>query len=443
MQAFQEAAVLRKTAMRIIPLMFILYIVSFIDRTNVGFAALQMNHQIGLTPAMYGLGAGIFFIGMCPFEVPSNLMMVRFGARVWLTRIMIAWGLVTLATSMVTGPHSFYAMRFLLGISEAGFFPGVLFYLTFWFPREHRTRIIAGFMISLPIAAAIGGPVSSFVLQAFDGVLGLPGWRWIFIVEGIPAVLMAFVTYRILLDRPSQARWLEPAERQWLQAKIDRELSEDQAHGATAVMATLLDWRTLLITFTGICFVIGFYGAGFWLPQIIKTFHVSTLQVGLLSALPNALGAIAMLLWARRCRRRGGMRLSDVVLPQLLACVAFIVAALYLSQPVIAMSAFCVAMIGLYASMPPYWTLPTMFFSGTSAAAALAFVNAVSNLGGFFGPAIIGFLTQSTGSFKLAVATLGVFVLIGALALLVLLPAFATRRIAGTSDALLMEGQSA
>lgn len=432
MQALQEAAVLRKTALRIIPLLFILYIVSFIDRTNVGFAALQMNHQIGLTPAMYGIGAGIFFIGMCPFEVPSNLMMVRFGARVWLTRIMVVWGCVTLATSMIGGPHSFYVMRFLLGISEAGFFPGVLFYLTFWFPREHRTRIIARFMISLPIAAAIGGPISSFVLQAFDGALGLPGWRWIFIIEGLPAVLLGFVTYRVLLDKPADARWLKPEERTWLQAKIDKELSEDQAHGATAVMATLFDWRTLLITFTGVCFVIGFYGAGFWLPQIIKTFHVSTIQVGLLSALPNALGAIAMLLWARRSRRRG-MRLSDIVLPQLLACVAFIVAAFYLSQPVVAMSAFCVAMIGLYASMPPYWTLPTMFFSGTSAAAALAFVNAVSNLGGFFGPAIIGFLTQATGSFKVAVATLGVFVLIGAVALLGLLPAYLNRRHAANS----------
>lgn len=427
MQAFDEAAVLRKTAWRIIPLMFVLYIVSFIDRTNVGFAALTMNKAIGLTPAMYGLGAGIFFIGMCPFEVPSNLMMVRFGARVWLTRIMIVWGLVTLATSMISGPYSFYAMRFLLGISEAGFFPGVLFYLTFWFPREQRTRIVARFMISLPIAAAIGGPISSFILQAFDGVMGLPGWRWIFIVEGIPAVLFGFLTYRVLLDRPVQAKWLEPTERAWLQEKIDKELSEDQAHSASSVIATLLDWRTLVITFTGICFVIGFYGAGFWLPQIIKTFHVSTLQVGLLSALPNALGAIAMLVWARRCRRRT-MRLSDVIIPQLVAAIAFVVAGFTLSQPVVAMTAFCVAMIGLYASMPPYWTLPTMFFSGTAAAAALAFVNAVSNLGGFFGPAIIGFLTQSTGSFKLAVAILGVFVFVGLVALLALSPAYAHRK---------------
>ncbi|RKP47693.1 MFS transporter [Pararobbsia silviterrae] len=434
MQAFEEAAVLRKTAWRIIPLMFVLYIVSFIDRTNVGFAALTMNKAIGLTPAMYGLGAGIFFIGMCPFEVPSNLMMVRFGARVWLTRIMIVWGVVTLATSMVSGPHSFYAMRFLLGISEAGFFPGVLFYLTFWFPREQRTRIIARFMISLPIAAAIGGPVSSYILQAFDGVLGLPGWRWIFIVEGIPAVLFGFITYRVLLDRPADAKWLEPAERTWLQQTIDKELSEDQAHSATAVLATLLDWRTLVITFTGICFVIGFYGAGFWLPQIIKTFHVTTLQVGLLSALPNALGAIAMLVWARRCRRRP-MRLSDVIIPQLVAAIAFVVAGFCLDTPVIAMTAFCVAMIGLYASMPPYWTLPTMFFSGTAAAAALAFVNAVSNLGGFFGPAIIGFLTQSTGSFKIAVATLGVFVFIGLVALIALTPAYTHRRAAAARNA--------
>ncbi|MGF6572381.1 ACS family tartrate transporter-like MFS transporter [Paraburkholderia sp. GAS333] len=431
MNAAEEAAVLKKTAWRLIPFLFLLYIVSFVDRTNVGFAALQMNHDIGLTPAMYGLGAGIFFIGMLPFEVPSNLMMVRFGARVWLARIMVVWGLVTLASSMITGPHSFYAVRFLLGISEAGFFPGVLFFLTFWFPREHRTQIIARFMISLPIAAAIGGPLSSLILQCFDGVAGIPGWRWLFVVEGIPAVILGIVTWRVLLERPSQARWLTPTQRDWLQARIDLEMEEDRAqgdpHSAAHVFKTLLDWRTLVVTFTGVCFVIGFYGAGFWLPQIIKTFHVTTIQIGLLSALPNLLGAIAMLVWARRCRRRA-MRLSDVIYPLLLACVAFVVAANYLDRPVIAMSGFCVAMIGLYACMPAYWTLPTMFYSGTAAAAALAFVNAVSNLGGFFGPAIIGWLTQTSGSFRIAIATMGGFVLLGAIALLLLLPAYQRHR---------------
>lgn len=431
MDAVQEAALIKKTAWRLIPFLFVLYIVSYIDRTNVGFAALQMNQDIGLTPAMFGIGAGIFFIGMLPFEVPSNLLMVRYGARVWLARIMIVWGLVTLATSLITGPRSFYLVRFLLGISEAGFFPGVLFYLTFWFPREHRTQIIARFMISLPVAAAIGGPVSSVVLQAFDGCLGIPGWRWLFVVEGIPAVLLGVVTFRRLSERPAQVRWLAPAEREWLQNKIDRELAEDAAlgpaHGMRHVFATLVDWRTLVVTFTGVCFVIGFYGAGFWLPQIIRGFQVSTLQVGLLSALPNLLGAGGMLLWAQRCRRRA-LRLSDVIYPLLLACAAFLVAAFSLDKPVVAMSGFCVAMIGLYACMPAYWTLPTMFYSGTAAAAVLAFVNAVSNLGGFFGPAIIGWLTQTSGSFKVAIATMGGFVLVGAVALLLLLPAYYKHR---------------
>ncbi|MBN3725152.1 MFS transporter [Burkholderia sp. Ac-20379] len=433
MNAVDERAVLRKTAIKLIPFLFLLYIVSYIDRTNVGFAALQMNRDLGLTPAMYGLGAGIFFIGMLPFEVPSNLLMVKFGARVWLARIMVVWGFVTLATSMIAGPNSFYAVRFLLGVSEAGFFPGVLFFLTFWFPREYRTQIIARFMISLPVAAAIGGPVSSLILQAFDGLGGIPGWRWLFIVEGIPAIVLGVVTYRILLERPSQARWLTAEQRNWLQAKIDREQAEDLAdgdpHSAAHVFKVLLDWRTLVVTFTGVCFVIGFYGAGFWLPQIIKTFHVSTLQVGLLSALPNLLGAGAMLLWSRRCRNRA-LRLSDVAQPLVLSCVAFVVAAYNLGNPVIAMSAFCVAMIGLYACMPAYWTLPTMFFSGTAAAAVLAFVNAVSNLGGFFGPTIIGWLTQTSGSFRIAIATMGGFVLVGAIALVLLVPAFSRMRAA-------------
>ena len=428
MNAVDERAVLRKTATKLIPFLFLLYIVSYIDRTNVGFAALTMNPDLGLSPAMYGLGAGIFFIGMLPFEVPSNLLMVKFGARVWLARIMVAWGFVTLATSAIVGPNSFYVVRFLLGVSEAGFFPGVLFFLTFWFPREYRTQIIARFMISLPVAAAIGGPVSSLILQAFDGLAGLSGWRWLFIVEGIPAIALGIVTYKRLLERPSQARWLTAEQRDWLQAKIDREQAEDlvdgNPHSAAHVIKVLLDWRTLVVTFTGVCFVIGFYGAGFWLPQIIKTFHVTTLQVGLLSALPNLLGAAAMLFWARRCRNRT-LRLSDVILPLLLSCIAFVVAAWNLDSPVIAMSAFCVAMIGLYACMPAYWTLPTMFFSGTAAAAALAFVNAVSNLGGFFGPTIIGWLTQTSGSFKMAIATMGGFVLVGAIALLLIAPVFA------------------
>jgi len=427
MSALDEAAVLRKAAIRIIPFLFLLYIVSFIDRTNVGFAALSMNHDIGLTPKMFGLGAGIFFIGMCPFEVPSNLMMVRYGARRWLARIMLVWGCVTLATSLIVGPHSFYVMRFLLGISEAGFFPGVLFYLTFWFPREFRTRIVANFMISLPLAAAIGAPVSSFVLEASNGVLGLPGWRWLFIIEGLPAVILAVVAFRVLQDKPSEAKWLLPTERAWLQGVIDQEHREDAAnrHTGSVVLSTLTDWRTLVITFTGICFVIGFYGAGFWLPQIIKTFHVSTLEVGLLVALPNVLGAIAMLVWARQSK--GGARVSHVVIPLTVSCVAFLAAGYFLNSPVIAMAAICVAMIGLYASFPAYWSLPTTFFSGSAAAVALAFVNAISNLGGFFGPTIMGWLKQTTGSFQVATAMLGVFIFIGAVALLALIPAFRHR----------------
>lgn len=426
MPGIQADAVMRKATLRIIPFLILLYIVSFIDRTNVGFAALQMNKDIGLTPAIFGVGAGIFFIGMCPFEVPSNLMMVRYGARRWLARIMLVWGLVTLATGLVVGPKSFYIARFLLGVSEAGFFPGVLFYLTFWFPRVYRTKIVAAFMISLPLAAAIGAPISSFVLAAFDGVAGIPGWRWLFVVEGAPAVLLAFVTFKILLDQPKDAKWLTAPERQWLQAEIDREQREDAGrHSKGVVLSTLLDWRTLVITFTGVCFVIGFYGAGFWLPQIIKTFNVSTLQVGLLVALPNFLGAVAMVFWARQSRN--GARVSHVVLPQVVSCVAFIAAAYYLDNPVIAMTAICVAMVTLYASFPAYWSLPTTFFSGSAAAVALAFVNAVSNLGGFFGPTIMGWLKETTDSFRVATAVLGVFILVGAIALLAISPALKRR----------------
>jgi ACS family tartrate transporter-like MFS transporter len=284
-------------------------------------------------------------------------------------------------------------------------------------------------MISLPIAAAIGAPLSTFIMQALDGVAGLPGWRWVFITEGVPAIALGLITLGVLRDKPAQVNWLAPAERQWLQAKIDREQQEDSgvhAHGWREVLGSLTDMRTLIITFTGVCFVIGFYGAGFWLPQIIKTFQVSTTQVGLLAAVPHILGAIAMLLWAHRGKGRA-MRLSDVILPLLLACVSFVGASLTLQQPVWAMTFLCLAMVGLYACMPAYWTLPTLFFGGTAAAATLAFINAVSNLGGFFGPAIIGWLTQTTGSFQAAIATLGGFVVVGAVALLALLPAWQRR----------------
>ena len=419
--------VIRKISRRIIPFLFLLYIVSYIDRTNVSFAALQMNQDIGLTPAMFGVGAGLFFIAMCPFEVPSNLMMVRFGARLWLTRIMLVWGVVTLCTSMIVGPKSFYVMRLLLGISEAGFFPGVLYYLSFWFPAEYRTRIIARFMISLPVAAAVGAPISSFILQAFNGVAGLPGWRWLFLVEGAPAVLLGFVAYRLLIDRPAQARWLSTDERDWLTGTLDAEAKlSTHKDGLRAALVTMLDWRTLLVTFTGVCFVIGFYGTGFWLPQIIKTFHVPTLEIGLLTALPNLLGAIAMLGWGQLSRGRS-TPLRYVVLPLLLAGAALLMAAHLLQTPVLAMVAFCVAMIGLYACMPAYWALPSFFFGGASTAVALAFINAVSNLGGFFGPALMGWLTGTTHSFALATAMLGGFVIVGALALLGLAPAFAHR----------------
>jgi ACS family tartrate transporter-like MFS transporter len=273
----------------------------------------------------------------------------------------------------------------------------------------------------------VGAPISSFILQAFNGVAGLPGWRWLFLVEGAPAVLLGFVAYRLLIDRPAQARWLSTDERDWLTGTLDAEAKlSTHKDGLRAALVTMLDWRTLLVTFTGVCFVIGFYGTGFWLPQIIKTFHVPTLEIGLLTALPNLLGAIAMLGWGQLSRGRS-TPLRYVVLPLLLAGAALLMAAHLLQTPVLAMVAFCVAMIGLYACMPAYWALPSFFFGGASTAVALAFINAVSNLGGFFGPALMGWLTGTTHSFALATAMLGGFVIVGALALLGLAPAFAHR----------------
>jgi ACS family tartrate transporter-like MFS transporter len=396
-----ERAIVAKVARRLIPFLAVLYFVSFLDRVNVGFAALTMNQDIGLDARAYGFGAGIFFIGYFIFEVPSNLIMKKVGARRWIARIMISWGLVSASMAFVTGPVSFWCLRFLLGLAEAGFFPGIILYLTYWFPKETRGRVMGGFLIAIPLSSALGAPLSTVLLET--SILGLKGWQTMFIVEGVPAVLLGISVLFLMPDGPRDAKFLSPEERDRLAVVLDRE-------GAQATHASLRDglmsgavWRFALI-YLGI--VIGLYGFGFWAPQMVKSLgNLSTVQVGLVSMGPFALGALAMHYWGRRSDRAGSRNVS-LAIPAFVGAAGFAVSAIS-TDPVLTMAAFTVAAIGIYAALPVFWTLPTAVLTGTAAAGGIALINSVGNLGGYVGPVAVGWLHSTTGSYAGGMIVLG------------------------------------
>ncbi len=396
-----ERAIVAKVARRLIPFLAVLYFVSFLDRVNVGFAALTMNQDIGLDARAYGFGAGIFFIGYFIFEVPSNLIMKKVGARRWIARIMISWGIVSSSMAFATGPVSFWCLRFLLGLAEAGFFPGIILYLTYWFPKETRGRVMGGFLIAIPLSSALGAPLSTALLET--SIFGLKGWQTMFIVEGVPAVLLGISVLFLMPDGPRSAKFLSPEERDRLAAVLDRE-------GAQATHASLRDglmsgtvWRFALI-YLGI--VIGLYGFGFWAPQMVKSLgDLSTVQVGLVSMGPFALGALAMHYWGRRSDGAGSRNVS-LAIAAFVGAAGFAVSAVS-TDPVLTMAAFTVAAIGIYAALPVFWTLPTAMLTGTAAAGGIALINSVGNLGGYVGPVAVGWLHGTTGSYAGGMLVLG------------------------------------
>ena len=393
-QATQSA--IRKAAARLIPFLCLCYAVNFLDRVNVGFAALAMNQDLGFTPSIFGAGAGIFFIGYILFEIPSNLALHRFGARIWIARIMISWGLVAAAMSFVGDATSFYLMRFLLGVAEAGFFPGIILYLTYWFPARERARIVSLFMAAVPIATLVGGPVSGALLE-LHGLGGLKGWQWLFIIEGLPAVLLGFAALKFLTDRPEQADWLTKPERQALAATLAAEAKVTRETGYSGLGQALTKPRVLVLGALYFCIVVGLYGIGFWMPQVIQAFGLSPIAIGFLTAIPYLFASIAMVIWGWHSDKTGE-RIWHIALPLMLASAAFAWSAFSGPLPIM-MAALTIATLGIYAAIGTFWSLPTAILTGTGAAAGLALVNSMGNLGGLAGPTIVGVMKQASGSF--------------------------------------------
>jgi ACS family tartrate transporter-like MFS transporter len=420
---------LRKVAWRLIPFMTLLYFVAFLDRVNIGFAALTMNADLGLTPGMFGFASGIFFIGYVLFEVPSNIIMERVGARLWIARIMITWGLLSTGTAFVSSPTQLYVLRFLLGVAEAGFFPGMILYLTYWFPAARRARILSAFMIALPISNVIGSPVSTAILSVQSH--GLHGWQWMFLLEGTPALLCGIAVLLFLRDGPAQAAWLTSEEKEWLQGELARERA---AHGATAhsSFAALRDARVWGFGLVYFGLLVGMYGFGFWLPQIVKGLgNLTNFQVGLAAALPYAVAALTMYLWGHHSDRTAE-RTWHIALPALVGAVGLALSAYWGGTPVLALAALCLSAIGCYAALPIFWTLPTTMLAGGAAAAGIALVNSIGNTGGFLGPTLVGYVTDATGSYGAALSTLAAFVAAAGVLVLALAPR--ARTLVATSE---------
>jgi ACS family tartrate transporter-like MFS transporter len=391
-----QTRVLRKITWRIVPFIMLLYFVAFIDRVNIGFASLTMNKDIGLSPAVYGFGAGIFFWGYFLFEVPSNIILHKIGARIWIARVMISWGLVSAAMAFVQGPASFYVLRFLLGVAEAGFFPGIILYLSYWFPARQRAAVTALFMAAAPLSTVLGSPVSGALLE-MDGLFGFKGWQWLFALEALPAVLLGFVVLGFLTDRPEKAKWLAEDERRWLVETMNVETTSKAATASHSIWRGLADLRVLALALIYFGTSAGLYTLGVWAPQIIKQFGLSSLQVGFLNALPATAAVIAMILWARHSDRTGE-RTWHVVWACLIAAVGLAYAGLA-TGVVAVLVALTLVNIGISSAKPPLWSMPTLFLSGPAAAAGIATINSIGNLGGFVGPAMIGWIKDRTGSF--------------------------------------------
>lgn len=400
----------RKAYARILPVLFLSYIFSYLDRTNVGFAALTMNKALGLSAAQFGWGAGLFFVSYALCEVPSNLALHRFGARRWLGRIMITWGLLAAATAWVVGPHSFYALRLVLGAAEAGFFPGVVFYLASWFPRAYRGRVLAWFTLGVPVSAVISGPLSGALLQ-IDQVLGLAGWQWLFIAQGLPAALLGIWVWRKLPNTPQDSAWLDDAEKTALSAALAREQTPTMERN---FKAALLDARVWMLTLILFGILIGSVGIGMWLPQIIHRTGSTLFATGMYSTIPYIFAAIGMLAWARRMDLHGSY-IGTLVTACIVGAVGFVLSTLSPSLTG-AIAGVTVAMIGVNAARTALWALPSSFLSGSAAVGGIAFINAVSNFAGLVGPSMIGTIRQQTGSYRFALLAMAAVLALTALA---------------------------
>jgi ACS family tartrate transporter-like MFS transporter len=424
MTEIRRAAVAR-VSRRLIPFLFLLYILNFLDRVNVGFAALEMNRDLGFGPAVYGLGAGIFFIGYCLFEVPSNLVLYRTGARLWIARIMVTWGLAASAMMLVHTPWSFYLLRFLLGVAEAGFFPGIIFYLTYWYPARERARAYAWFLAAIPMCGVIGGPLSGALL-GLDGWLGLRGWQWLFLLEGLPSVLVGVAVLWLLPDRPRDARWLPPAERVWLEERLELERSDRVSSHGASLRRALADPVVWWLGLSYFLLVVALYGFALWLPQLVKAAgDFSNFEVGVITAIPYAVAAVGMILVGRSSDRTGERHLH-LALPALAGAMGFL-AVTRSGTTGLLIAALSLTAFGVLGWLGPFWALPTAFLREQGAAGGIALINSMGAVGGFVGPYLIGKVKEQTGDFAPGLLLLAVC-LVAAVVIVLGLRATAVRR---------------
>ena len=413
-----EQTTMRRVTWRLVPFLMVCYFIAFVDRVNAGFAALQMNHDIGLSHSAFGIGGGLFYLTYVLFEVPSNLAMEKVGARLWIARILITWGIVSAGMAFVVGPLSFYSVRLLLGAAEAGFFPGVILYISYWFPKAYRGRIIAIFMVAIPISSFLGSPISAALLQT-EGWLGFHGWQWLFILEAAPAVLLGFVAFFILPNRPAQAPWLEPAQRDWLQQRLESERSV--AVGASDHLSL---WQVMSNKYVLAASLIyaGASGASqclsLWQPQIIKSLGMTNMQTGVLNAIPFGIASVLMIFWGRSSDIRRERTWHTAIPLALLATALVGSIATHAVVPTILI--LCVAVTATYIVKGPFWALATEWLSVGAAAAGIAQINAIGNIGGLVGTSLLGVIKDATGSYPLGLLPLAFISAIGCLLTLVL-----------------------
>ena len=385
----------RRVGWRLMPFLFLCYVAAYLDRVNVGFAKLQMLSDLRFSDTVYGIGAGIFFVGYFLFEVPSNLLMTRTGARIWIARIMISWGVISSAMMLVDSVASFYVLRFLLGAAEAGFFPGIILYLTYWYPAHRRARMVALFMSGVAVAGVVGGPLSGWIMKTFAGVHGLSGWQWLFLLEGVPSALLGVWTLFYLDDGIRSARWLSEGDKQLLEQAIAEDGKQQQHMPLAQMFSNGKVWLLALVYFL---FVMGLYGVSFWLPQLVKNSGIDDVfTIGLLTAIPYFVAAVVMVLAARHSDRSGERRWHAAV-AALAGALGLIVATVYSDNTVIAMAALSVATAGILSTFPIFWSLPTAMLGGAAAAAGIALINSVGNLAGFVSPYLVGAIKDATHS---------------------------------------------
>ena len=407
-----EESTYRKVMWRLLPFLLLCYVVAYLDRVNVGFAKLQMLTDLNFSETIYGLGAGIFFIGYFIFEVPSNVILHRVGARVWIARIMITWGILSALMMFVTTPTMFYVARFFLGAAEAGFFPGIILYLTYWFPAERRGRVTATFMTAVALSGVIGGPLSGYIMKNMTGMNGWAGWQWMFLLEGIPSVLIGIAVLFYLDDRISHAKWLTDAEKALLQRNIK---AEEGAKKDLPISQTLTSGRVWLMGLIYFSFVMGLYGISFWLPTIIKATGVKdVLDISLLTAIPYGFAVVAMVLVGRSADRHQERR-WHVAIPGLLGALGLVLSVMWRGDTVLAMAALTLATMGILCTLPLFWSLPTSFLVGAGAAAGIALINSLGNLAGFVSPYMMGWLKDMTKSTDAGMYVLATSLVVGAL----------------------------